>query len=151
MNMLRFFAGLAAIGLSAMSTPAQAGGFTASVDTGAVLLEQSGYDLALRAGWTIDFANFHITPEIAERLLATEQEPYVGTFAGARISHGHVISPGIYSMVGVWTYDGSSTVTGGVSIDLRAIPGIVAGVHSGYSTHVAGGFMTVGGHVGFEM
>jgi len=139
------------VGLSTSST-ARAGGLTASLDAGAVFLgEGSGYDLALRAGWTIDIANFHLTPEIAERLLAASSDPYLGTFFGGRLSHGHTISPGIYGMVGAWTYDGSSSVTGGITLDLRAIRGIVAGVHSSYTTHSLGGFLTAGGHVGFEM
>lgn len=54
-------------------------------------------------------------------------------------------------MVTGWTYDGSSSFTGGATVDVRAIQKLVLGVHGGYSTHILGDFITAGAHAGFQM
>jgi hypothetical protein len=142
---------MAAATLLLSSTTAVAGGFTGSIDAGTTLLEQQGFDMGVRVGWTFEIGNSFLTPEIGERLLTTTAEPNLGTFAGLRLSHGHIISPGVYGMVTGWTYDGSSSFTGGATIDVRAIPTLVLGVHGGYSTHILGDFITAGAHAGFQM
>ncbi len=131
---------------------AHAGGMTASIDAGPTFLEQEGFDIGVRGGWTFELGNFHLTPEIGERLLTTQEaEPFIGSFVGVRLSHGHTFSPGVYGSFVGWTSDGSTSATGGVTFDVRALPKLVIGVHSGYTTHLFGDFITVGGHAGFQM
>jgi len=106
--------------------------------------------VALRAGYTISLVNLHLTPEISERLLVSENDVALGTFIGARATMGLVVAPGFYVQAGGWTYDQTTSTTGGLTLDFRAIPMAVMGVHGGYTLHVAGDFISAGAHAGIE-
>jgi len=138
--------------LLAFPSTAAAGGFTLSADLGKVVTgEVTPYDIGMRAGYTIDIANLHLTPEISERLLVEEEDLQLGTFLGARVAFGHVVAPGIYFSGGTWTYSQLTSMSGGLTLDLRAIPLLVTGIHGGYTTLNKSGFISAGFHVGFEM
>ncbi len=138
--------------LGAIPATTHASGLTASVDVGAALNQVSdGPDLGLRIGYTLDIGNLHLTPELMQRLLILETDPVMGTFFGARLSHGHTFSPGIYGHGGTWLDPAVSAMGGGLSLDFRAIPKLVVGVHAGYTTSETGGFITGGGHAGIQL
>jgi hypothetical protein len=137
--------------ISLLAFPSSAlAGFTASVDLGQALNSHTQHDVSLRAGYTISLVNLHITPEISERLLLKDTQSSLGTFVGARVSMGFLFAPGIYGQTGVWTYDQSTSSTGGLSLDFRGIPSTVVGAHGGYTMHVKGNFISGGVHAGVE-
>jgi len=125
-------------------------GMTVSVDMGAAFHDVYEYDLGLRAGYTITLVNVHLTPEISERLLVAEDDLALGTFFGARASIGFAVAPGVYFSTGAWTYDQTTSTSGGVTLDFRAIPLMVVGAHGGYTLHDKGDFPSAGVHAGIE-
>ncbi len=125
-------------------------GFTASADLGAAFNSDFKYDVGLRAGYTINLVNVHLTPEIGERLLLTDDDLSLGTFIGLRASVGFAIAPGAYLSYCAWTYDQTTATTGGLTLDFRAIPLMVVGAHGGYTLHAAGNFPSAGVHAGLE-
>ena len=139
--------GLADLLLSPSSALA---GMTASVDLGQALESHYEHDVALRVGYTINLVNLHITPEISERLLLTGTETSLGTFVGARATLGFLIAPGIYGQTGVWTYDQTTSTTGGMTLDFRGVPMGIFGAHAGYTMHTKGNFVSGGLHAGVE-
>jgi hypothetical protein len=125
-------------------------GLTASVDLGKAVDSHFEQDVGMRVGYTINLVNLHITPEISERLLLAGTETALGTFVGARATLGFLVAPGVYAQTGVWTYDQSSSTTGGLTLDFRGVPMAILGAHGGYTTHVKGNFISGGVHAGIE-
>ncbi len=139
--------GLAALLLAPSTAMA---GFTASVDVAQAFESPVQYDMGLRAGYTISLVNVHLTPEISERLLVMEDDIDIGTFFGARLSMGFAVAPGVFFNTGAWTYGQTTSSTGGLTLDFRAIPMAVVGLHAGYTLHEGGDFASAGAHIGVE-
>jgi hypothetical protein len=125
-------------------------GTTVSADFGQVFDSQFEQDMALRAGYELPIPAIHIAPEVSARMLRSDDATALGAFVGVRVSIGMLVSPGVYAQTGIWSADQSKSSTGGLSLDFRAVPLAIFGVHGGYTTHDAGNFVSAGAHAGLK-
>lgn len=89
--------------------------------------------MAIRVGYKLQAVIVQFTPEIGARYLMNEDADLITGFAGARLSVGKIINPGVFGHVGLAKAGGY--VDAGGFLDFTPVPVFKFGVHGGYAAY----------------